>query len=332
MAGPRFTTARLLRANRSAAVKARRLTLAAAEFGLSVPLLWAANEPLAEAINWLRLHSVVCAGLAAIVSAVQVARRRVLTRAEFSRSWLAAAPIRPDARWEALMIETSPAITALVALLAAALACGLVLIFTHASAGPLFVAWASLSAGVAAGVLVSFALPPPKPLDLPPGSRYVPHSKTRRAAKIRPSLSALGAWPVRQMFAWAQPKIVARTTVPICVMLPLGTTADRAMSVLAISGVTGALLLLTLAAASISGEVRLWTAPLPLRPGVLTRVYLLPTLRVMAGAGALESLLLLTFDVGYAPAAAVGFGTAVIGCLAAVIGAQAWRVVPGRIP
>ena len=64
------------------------------------------------------------------------------------------------------------------------------------------------------------------------------------ARRFGPRLSALGSWPVRQMFAWAQPKIVARAMIPILVMMPLGTTADAAMVVIALFGVVGALLLI----------------------------------------------------------------------------------------
>jgi hypothetical protein len=333
MAGPRLLAERLIRLNRSAAAKTRRRILAAAGYGAALALLWAEREWFAQAIDWLNLHSLICGGLAAMASAVQVARRRALTRVQFARSWLAAVPIPASARWEALWIESFPATAALIALLIMGLSCALVFALSHAShGGTVLAVWGTLSIGVAVGAAAGHALPAPKPADLPPGSRYVPHQKSRRAAKIRPSLSALGAWPVRQMFAWAQPKVVARTTVPIMVMLPLGTTADRAMSVLAVAAVSGALVLLCVAVVSISRHIWRWTAPLPLRTDSAMRAMLLPTLGVMIGASSLESLLLLTFDVSYRPAAAAGLATAVIGCLAALIGTQTRRFLSGRTP
>jgi hypothetical protein len=322
---------RLMRFNRSAAAKTRRRILAAGCYGATFAILWAGRDWVAQTMEWLHLHSLICGGLAAIASAIQVARRRALTREQFARSWLAAVPVRSSARWEALLIETLPATTALAVLLVLGLSCALVFAINRAGhGGALFAVWATASIGVVIGVGVSYALPAQKPVDLPPGSRYVPHQKTRGAAKIRPSLVALGIWPVRQMFAWAQPKLVARATVPIMVMLPLGTTADQAMSVLAVAAVTGALLLLWTAVTAISRHIRLWTAPLPLPAGVAMRALLLPTFGVMVGAGALESLLLLTFDVSYRSAVAAGLGTAAIGCLAALIGAQWRRLHPGR--
>jgi hypothetical protein len=316
--GPRLITARLIRLNRSSQLKARRRIIAAVGFGVMIALMWVERDPVAQALTWARLHSLVCGGLAAVASAIQVARRRVLKREEFARSWLAAVPMRLlQARWEALIIETLPATTALVALTVLGLSAGLVLAFAGGRhSGPLFSVWATLNVGVAIGVVVGYAMPAPKPVDLPPGSRYVPHHNANRAAKIRPSLAALGALPMRQMFAWAQPKMVARATVPILVMMPMGTNADVAMGAIAVFGVNGALVLLCMAAIRLSNRVRRWMAPLPAHAGVVTRTFLLPTFGVMAGASAFEGLLLLAFGVSYRGSAAAATATAVIGCLA----------------
>jgi hypothetical protein len=310
-------TARLIRLNRSSRDKRRARIIAAVGLGVTMAFAWAERDLVAQAVTWLRLHSLVCAGFAAIASAIQVARRRVLKRQEFAGSWLAAVPVRSrTARWEALIIETLPATAALLALTVFGLSVGLVFAIAGGGhGGPLFAVWATLSAGVAIGVAVGYAMPPPKPVDSPPGSRYVPHRNANRAAKIRPSIDALGAWPVRQMFAWTQPKMVARATLPILVMMPMGTTADVAMGVIAVFGVNGALVLLCMAAIRLSDLVRRWMAPLPVRAGVVTRAFLLPALGVMVGAGAVEALLLLAFGVSYRISAAAGLGTAVIGCL-----------------
>jgi hypothetical protein len=327
-------TARLIRLNRSSRDETRARIITAAGFGVMFAFVWAERDVIAQALTWLRLHSVVCAGLAAIASAIQVARRRVLKRQEFARSWLAAVPIRSStARWEALIIETLPATVALAALTVLGLSVGLVFAIADAGHGGLLLAvWAALSAGVAIGAAVGYAMPSPRPVDSPPGSRYVPHPKANRAARIRPSLAALGAWPVRQMFAWAQPKMVARATLPILVMMPMGTTADVAMGVIAVCGVNGALVLLSMAAIRLSHVVRRWMAPLPVRAGVATRAFLRPTFGVMIGAGAVEVLLLLAFDVSYYISAIAGLGTAVIGCLATTAGVLLCRARPGSMP
>jgi hypothetical protein len=322
VAGPRRITARLIRLNRSSSLKARGRIIAVAAFALMIALLWAEHDRVAQALTWAKRHSLVCGGLAAVASAMQVARRRVLKRQEFARSWLAALPIRASrARWEALIIETLPATAALVALTVLALSAGLVLALAGGGhIGPLVAVWAALSVGVAIGVVVGYAMPVPKPVDAPPGSRYVPHRNTHRAAKIRPSFAALGAWPVRQMFAWAQPKMVARATVPILVMMPLGTNADAAMGAIAVFGVNGAVVLLCMAAIRLSRRVRRWMAPLPARAGVVTRAFLLPTFAVLVGASAVEGLLLLALELSHRSAAAASLATAVIGCLATLSG------------
>ena len=300
--------------------------------GAMITLLWIESQIAAQVLSWLRLHSLICGCAVAIASAVLVARRRVLTRAEFARSWLASVPIRPSARWEALLIETFPATAAIVALTAVCLTAGVVLALSgRADNVSLLTVWGCLSAGVAIGALASYAIPAPKPHDLPPGSRYVPHTKAARAAKIRPSLSALGYRPVRQMFAWAQPKMVSRATIPILLSMGLGTTADAAMIVIALSGVVGALLLLLPAVISTSVLVRRWMAPLPLHFAGVIRAFLLPAFGVIVGAAVLEALLLLVSDVSLRTAATAGIGTAVVGCLVALGGVLLWPARPIRM-
>jgi hypothetical protein len=182
---------------------------------------------------------------------------------------------------------------------------------------------------VVLGVIIGYLVPAPKPIDLPPGSRYVPHRHVRTTA-VRPSLEALGQWPIRQMFAWAQPKAVAHATIPILVMMPLGTMADTAMVVMALFGVVGALLLLGSAAISVSRLATRWLAPLPVRAATVVRAILLPACAFIAGASVMEALLLMVFNVSYRSAILVGAGTAVIGCLL-FAGALLWNVRPRRL-
>ncbi|HTB88270.1 MAG TPA: hypothetical protein VK743_09975 [Steroidobacteraceae bacterium] len=284
--------------------------------GVLIALLWV-EAAVTPPLTWLRLHGLSCAGVAAVASAVLIARRRALKRAEFLRSWLAAVPVSAStARWESLLIETFPAIAAIGLLTVASISYALVLLIAKsADIFAPFAVWASLSGGIALGVLGSFLVPQPKPVDLPPGSRYVPHQKLRRAAKIRPSFSALGAWPVRQAFAWAQPKVVARATIPILVMMPLGTMADAAMVAIALFGTFGALLLVCSAVISASRSARRWLAPLPMRSGDVIRAFLFPTCAVIVAAGVIEALLLSLFNVSYDTSAEVGACTALVGCL-----------------
>jgi hypothetical protein len=324
-------TARLIRLNTQPGVRVRRRILAAAALGVMMTIVFTQRDGVAQAIDWLRLHGFVWGGIAAVASAIQVARHRALKRAEFLRSWLASVPVRPPAaRWESLIIETLPVTAAFGAITLLGLGCGLVLAWVHAGrGGALLAVWAILGAAVVLGALAGYAMPAPKPVDLPPGSRYVPHRKAHRAAKIRPSLAALGAWPVRQMFAWAQPKMVARTTIPILVMMPLGTTAAAALGAIAVFAMAGMLLLLCLAAVAASHAVRRWIAPLPVRARVLTRVFLLPIFAVMVAVSAVEAWLLMALGVSFRISAAVGLVTAVIGCLATFSGVR-FRDEPPR--
>jgi hypothetical protein len=318
---PRLQTTKLIWRNRRARANvggALALLLCGA-FGAAFCL---ERDAIAPALDTLRRHGYMCLGAAAVLSAILIARRRVLERAQFIRSWLAAAPVRSaTARWEALLIETFPASGALVVIAILALMAAV----AFAQRGDVVALWAYLSGGVVLGVIIGYLIPAPKPVDLPPGSRYVPHRHVRRTTPVRRSLKALGQWPIRQMFAWAQPKAVARATIPILVMMPMGTTADTAMVVIALFGVIGTLLLLWSAAISVSRLATRWLAPLPVRADAVVRAFLLPASVFIAGAGAMEALLLVVFNVSYRSAIVAGASTAVIGCLP-FAGALLWNV------
>jgi hypothetical protein len=308
------------------------VVLASLCIGAAIVLSWSEREALAQALKWLYVHRLVCGGIAAVASAVLVARRRALKRAEFAKSWLAAVPVRPaTARWETLAIETLPASATIAALTGLAMIAAAALVSRGAPSSPLWIVWLYLSVGSGSGVLMSYFIPAPKAVDLPPGSRYVPHARPKRAARIQPSLTALGSWPVRQMFAWIQPKMVARATIPILVMIPMGTTADTAMVVIAMCGVAGALLLSWSAAIAVSRLARRWLSPLPMRVGAEVRALLKPTIAFILGASIIEALLLLVLGVTYRTAAAVALCAAAAGCLVTVGGVH-WGARSKRTP
>ena len=58
----------------------------------------------------------------------------------------------------------------------------------------------------------------------------------------------------------------------------------------------------------------------PLRPGEVTRAFLLPACTVIVVASAMAALLLLVVNVAYRTAAEVGAFTAVLGCLTVSVG------------
>jgi hypothetical protein len=333
MSAPRLTAEFLTWRARSArfgitAAAIALLILAALFAALAIERQW-----LAPLLQWLRSNGPACAAFAAFFSALSVAQRRNLMRAQFPRSWLAAVPVRSaTARCEALLIETLPASIAVaaVSLLAAVLLPALAFA-PNLNLGAILAVWAYLSGGVAGGVALSFLIPRPKPADLPPGSRYVPKPRINRAALIRASLAALGRWPIRQMFAWAQPKVVARALVPVLVMMPLGTKADDAMIAIALFGVLSAMTLLTGATISVSRAARGWLAPLPLRQAAVIRAFLLPACGVNAAASVVAALLLLVFNLAYRVSATVAALAALTGCTALAI-ALFWNTRPRRAP
>jgi hypothetical protein len=319
---PRLMTAYMILLNQKTRSRLRRAAIAgtlACIGALAAALLMVERGPIAQMLDWLRHHGPMAAGLTAMASAAAVARRRVLTRAEFARSWLGAVPTRATAaRWESLILEAAPAGAAMVVL---------VIIFSLAASRAALVVCAWLSGGVILGAIVSYAIPAPKPQDLPPGSRYVPHLRIGKASAMRPSLKSLGQWPVRRMFARAQPQMVARAIVPVLVMMPLGATADNAMVVVCLFLVAGSLSLLIPAVISVSALVRRWMAPLPVTTDSLMRTYLLPSLGTIVGAGAVAAWLLFILGASGLASVAAGLGAAVLGVLI-VIGTVYWQLAP----
>jgi hypothetical protein len=87
---------------------------------------------------------------------------------------------------------------------------------------------------------------------------------------------------VRHVFASARPDAVARATIPILVLMPLGTFADAAMLVLAIAAVSAATLMFIGAAFTVYTRSKTWLLPLPVRGAALARYVVL---RPLAAAG-----------------------------------------------
>jgi hypothetical protein len=249
-------------------------------------LLFARHDASASWLASMYRHRLLLAGVAAVAAAVLVSRRRALRRAEAVRSWLSALPVDPvTARWEALALETAPAVGAMCVSTVAFGMGGAIAVFAPGiSEIELAATWITINSGIIVGALASYMVPAPKAIDLPPGSRYVPHRRVAGAAAPIPRLSALGRWPVRQMFASARPKAVARAVMPILLLMPLGSSADTAMLDIAMFAVLGAVLLLVAATISVSKASCRWLQPLPLRVAVLARTILIRPLAVILGA------------------------------------------------
>jgi len=256
-----------------------------AAWAIIAALLFVTVRPAtAAALAWMHRHQLFLAGLSACITAALVARRHAAQRSEAPRSWLAALPARrAAARWEALAIAAAPALGAIGIMAAAGGTAWMTALFASDPA-PLALAstMVAVTAGVVVGAMTGYWVPVPKPIEVPPGSRYVPRPRGLGASPPAPSLSALGQWPVRQMFASARPKAVSRAVLPILLMMPLGSTADAAMLVMAMSAVLGAVLLLVSAIIRVSKESCRWLQPLPLPRALLARHLLIRPLAVIA--------------------------------------------------
>jgi hypothetical protein len=307
----------------------RLLVLSGLALGLGCIALacWAGRQP--AVVGWVASHAILCGLVIAAVTAMQSARRRELIRAAAARSWLAALPVRPVAsRCEALVLEDGPTFIVLgildISLLAA------IVIDRLLGSGPLPVAATgfaalgmTLNAGLLLGVAASYFIPQSKPIELPPGSRYVPRGRSGAGSRpVTPSLGALGLWPVRQMFASARPKVVVRTIMPALVMMPLGTFADAAMVIIGIFVATSALLMLTSAVWSVSFRARRWLLPVPLRREVLARALLFRPCAVVAGLAAVICWLVWVLGAGLAVGVFITLGAVLT--MSAQAGAALW--------
>jgi hypothetical protein len=152
------------------------------------------------------------------------------------------------------------------------------------------------------------------------GSRYVPHRR-RAETPIPPgSLSALGTWPLRQLFASARPKTISRAMVLVLLSVPLGSTAADAMLAIGLLTAIGSLVLLVAATISVSAKASRWLTPLPLGSGLLARKTLIPALAFMLCASCIESWLTWVLGSPVGRCIAIGMETFLASVIVAAAG------------
>jgi hypothetical protein len=216
---------------------------------------------------------------------------------------------------ESLRIELTPAILGVAAFTALMIPLGLVSLTAIAI-------WAWMAGAALLGAVLSYLIPGPKLVYPPPGSRYVPKPPAKRGRPIWPSLTSLGEWPVRQMFARAQPKLIARSLVPVLLSVGLQTKADGVMVIVGVFAACGALALLIPATLGVFGSALRWLMPLPLRRFKLLRAMLTRPMGVIAIASAAAGLLLPLMDVPIA--SAINFALILALVCAAALSIGAW--------
>lgn len=269
----------------------------------------APREVLGDDLFWLQTHCLSIGAALGIAFAVLIHERRQRSRAAAGRSWLAALPVsRRVARTERVLLESAPAVSMLILMAvcgvtACAIARARALPYPSTPSPALI-----LLAGASLGIVFGHVLPLPRPEELPPGSRYVPRARRARAAALTPSLRPLGAWPIRRLFASARPRTVARITVPILLMVPMGTLAYGAMLIIGIAALAVAVATLALASVAVARDSRRWLAPLPLGNASLLRHVLPGPLAGMLLSATLLAWLLWVGGVSAARAARLGAG------------------------
>lgn len=249
-------------------------------------LAWVHRESVAAACQQLSAHRVMIAVLAGIASAALVSRQRSAYAARARRSWVAALPMSRRALWvEGLTVQLAPLIATLALVLGAALATAATLAMGGLPASASLIACGASLAGALLGAAGGLLIPLPKPLLPYPGSRYVPHRATHGRRPV-PSVSSLGIWPIRRMFALLQPKTLSRMLLPVLAMMPLGSSAATAMIWIGIFGTLTAGVFLVGSVAWVVKVARQWLKPLPLSLQRLSWVAAIRSAIVMAGLGA----------------------------------------------
>jgi hypothetical protein len=279
----------------------------------------------ASTLAWLHRHDLSWSTIAAIVSAVLVSRRRALTRSKVPRVWTAALPTeRSAARWQAIASDSLPAILLTCILAATFGGMSLAVLFGDDTSAPI-ITWAATTGGVVLGAGLSYLVRPARQEDIYEGSRYVPHRRRAETPIPTGSLAALGSWPVRQSFASARPKTLARVMVPIMLAVPLGSQAADVMVTIGLLTAVGAVVTLVAAVISVSARASRWLMPLPLDPPRLARSTLGPALASMLIATSIESWLIWVLRSSIRESIADGVLTlaasvilAVFGCLLAI--------------
>ncbi len=242
-------------------------------------------------LAWLHRHDLFWATISAIVAGVLVSRRRALNQVAASRSWTAALPVeRSTYKWQAIAVASLPALVFACILAAMFGSLSLIALFDAGIPAPI-ITWAATTGGVVLGAGLSYLLPSAKQEEIYESSRYVPHRRRAETPIPTGSLSALGTWPVRQMFGSARPKTIARAMIPILLSVPLGSTAADVMLAIGLLTTIGVLVLLITAAISVSAKASRWLKPLPIGSGLLARRTLVPALAFMFFATVIESWL-----------------------------------------
>jgi len=243
-------------------------------------------------LAWLHKHDLFWGMIFALVAAVLVSRRRALNQIRASRSWTAALPVkRSTARWQAIAVESAPALV-LACVLAAVFGSLSLIALADARMPVPIVTWAAMTGGIVVGAGLGYLLPSARPEEIYESSRYVPHRRRAETPIPTGSLSAIGRWPVRQMFASARPKTIARAMIPILLSVPLGSTAADVMLAIGLLMTLGALVLLVLAVIFVSAKASRWLRPLPLDSGLVARRTLIPALSLMSCVTVIESWLI----------------------------------------
>ena len=203
-------------------------------------------------LAWFAAHEVLTGTISASFFALPLMRRKSRRLARASASWLAALPVSTPVPPRAL-----GALARLVLLLALA---GLAWlggrIEAPAEAHLITASVLGALAGLAVGTIVSRALG----LGTQ-GSQYATLRQARACWAEAPSLRPLSYWPVARGRIFGRPKSLSRVALLAALCLPLDTSGQLALVVLAACLAAYSIVSLSHAAAGVAFEAARWLAP-----------------------------------------------------------------------
>ncbi len=203
-------------------------------------------------LGWFADHEVLTGTISASFFALPLVRRKSRLHARTCASWLAALPVSAPVPPRALgaLLRLFP----LLALAGLAWLGGRI----EALAAAHLIAASALGAlaGLAVGAIVSRALG----LGAE-GSQYATQRPARACWAEAPSLRPLSYWPLARGRIFSRPKSLSRVSLLAALCLPLGTSGQLALVVLAACMAAYSIVLLSLAATRVAFEAARWLAP-----------------------------------------------------------------------
>jgi hypothetical protein len=251
-------------------------------------------------LNACLTHLQIVLIMAAVQASAVVKRQRTKWQATYVHSWLATLPLQPSAFTRAIALRAfSSALIVLIVVCVVALGAS---VLSHSGIAESLRLLGIYCVGGVMGSLLGWWFP----------------QRTRRvdqiastdagaagsaAQVVTPSLNVLSRWPIAQARVWNNPRTLVRTLLPVMLAIPMGVSANVAIAILILLGVSVHLVVLLRATAYVAGKSAAWLRPTPISLGRFTWAVMRRPLLQQVQWSVLASVMLIA--LGCAPATAL---------------------------